>query len=1133
MNIRARGPRGWALAAVVALSVASSPVLLGQSAHAAGSDVSINELMYNPASDNDGDEFLELADNGAAAVDLSGWCLGNGITLCFPQGTSIAAHGYLVVGEDATRFQTTYGFAPAGVYSGKLSNGGETVTLSDSGGIVVDSVTYSDHDPWPTTPDGTGASLELVDPAQDHNDPLNWTGSTAASGNTIGAHNSVTRTGLVPRISGVAASPQAPAANQAVTVTATVTGQSGAVTLFYRADFGVEQSTTMTSTGADGYTANIPGVAAGHLIRYRVQAANASGTGKFPRADDTLTYQGVVAADGVTSAIPEFQWFIADADYTAITSNPTADIERPAVLAYGGVVIDNVTASLHGAVTRTAPKPNWQFKTPQGHDFDMPGVLASPVDNFLMQAHWSDHSYGRSLISWDAYRKAGVVDTQSIPIRTQRNGAFMGLYKYEDQYDGTWRDRNGLSDDQMFKAEHSAFDEKVALASRYTKKNPEDGDFSGLRTFLTGVESSGTAQRNYLLANANIPEIVNYAAVDAIIRAVDQSEHNFYFAQDPVTGRWSILPWDLDHTWGNDCCSVNSTFVTPDEPGDPSNALLHAILSQPDWRQMYFRRLQTLVGQILAPGAPENVYDAALGPAQATAALDFNAWPTQPFMAYSKQRTALFTAIQARRNAFAGDSRMPGAQSANPNVVVNEIQHSPTAGNDAEFIEVYNPSATEAVDMSGWTFSNAVDLVVPPGTVINPHGYVVFNSNDAVFRTTYGGTIFDGGTYSGHLSTAETLTLTRSDGSVDDSVAYGGAGWPQSTAGQSLELLDPASDNNVGTSWALSQSPAGTPGGPNQQSAPTSPGAPTIGTATAGDSAATVTWTAPGSNGGSPVTGYKVRVVDVGTGQQVGALLDASASATSFTVNGLTNGTSYQLQVAAVNAIGTGPMSALSNAVTPQGAVQGSVGFVGAAHSGDGAKKVKTATLPAGAHVGDTLMMFLTEGTSDGWTSPTGITGWTQVSSATGSSKTSSVWVKQATAGDLGKTVTITNPAFKKALIGLAVYSGVDGTNPVRSARSATDSSSASHTSPTVTAVAGDWVLTYYVDFSSSTTAWSAPGGTTTRDSSTQTGSGRYASLLVDSGGAVPAGSYGGRTAGTNAASSRAFAWTVDLKPAT
>ena len=95
----------------------------------------------------------------------------------------------------------------------------------------------------------------------------------------------------------------------------------------------------------------------------------------------------------------------------------------------------------------------------------------------------------------------------------------------------------------------------------------------------------------------------------------------------------------------------------------------------------------------------------------------------------------------------------------------------------------------------------------------------------------------------------------------------------------------------------------------------TVPAAPTIGTATRGNASATVRWTA-GTNGGSPITGFSVRVVNA-AGTQVGALRPAGAAATSLVVTGLTNGTAYRFQVAAVNAVGTGALSALSNSVTP------------------------------------------------------------------------------------------------------------------------------------------------------------------------------------------------------------------------
>ena len=93
------------------------------------------------------------------------------------------------------------------------------------------------------------------------------------------------------------------------------------------------------------------------------------------------------------------------------------------------------------------------------------------------------------------------------------------------------------------------------------------------------------------------------------------------------------------------------------------------------------------------------------------------------------------------------------------------------------------------------------------------------------------------------------------------------------------------------------------------------PAAPVIGTATAGNGAATVTWTAPAPNGSPAITGYEV-VVNVG-GVPVRTITGVSAAATSVVVTGLTNGTAYTLQVRAVNAFGAGPLSAPSNVVTP------------------------------------------------------------------------------------------------------------------------------------------------------------------------------------------------------------------------
>jgi hypothetical protein len=96
--------------------------------------------------------------------------------------------------------------------------------------------------------------------------------------------------------------------------------------------------------------------------------------------------------------------------------------------------------------------------------------------------------------------------------------------------------------------------------------------------------------------------------------------------------------------------------------------------------------------------------------------------------------------------------------------------------------------------------------------------------------------------------------------------------------------------------------------------APTAPSAPTGVSATPASAQAQVSWTAPAANG-SAITGYTITPY-IGTTAQTPTQV-SNGSATSATVNGLTNGTSYTFTVAATNGLGTGTASAATSAVTP------------------------------------------------------------------------------------------------------------------------------------------------------------------------------------------------------------------------
>ncbi len=173
--------------------------------------VVINEIMYNPASRGQNEEYVELYNITGDTVNLYDannvpWKFTDGIKFSFPPGTSIPGHGFmLVVNTTPAYFLTKYPSVPGGVqifgsFKGQLSNDGEKLQLNKTGDvdefdtqhyIRVDRVSYSDGshpencstiDPWPVEADGGGNSLTRLHPALYGNDPNNWQAAAPTPG---------------------------------------------------------------------------------------------------------------------------------------------------------------------------------------------------------------------------------------------------------------------------------------------------------------------------------------------------------------------------------------------------------------------------------------------------------------------------------------------------------------------------------------------------------------------------------------------------------------------------------------------------------------------------------------------------------------------------------------------------------------------------------------------------------------------------------------------------------------------------------------------------------------------------------------------------------------------------------------
>ena len=117
---------------------------------------------------------------------------------------------------------------------------------------------------------------------------------------------------------------------------------------------------------------------------------------------------------------------------------------------------------------------------------------------------------------------------------------------------------------------------------------------------------------------------------------------------------------------------------------------------------------------------------------------------------------------------------------------------------------------------------------------------------------------------------------------------------------------------------AINTNGSGTPSNVDSATTGTSvPGAPTGLTATAsGTTAINLSWSAPGSTGGSAITGYKIEVSPDGTSGWTDQVADTSSTTTTYAHTGLAPGDTRHYRVSAINTNGSGTASNVDSATT-------------------------------------------------------------------------------------------------------------------------------------------------------------------------------------------------------------------------
>ncbi len=677
--------------------------------------VAISEIHFHPENENPQEEFVEIVNISDQSIGIQNWCLPE-LSMCFGASDELAPGEVRVVRQDASPLP--------------LSNGDGVVRLIDDAGNIQDLARYEDNDSWPAYADGHGMSLHRRDGHLWGTEPGNWEAQTP----TPGFVDDIKMRGYLPIFSEVSVT-RSPTSSQPIQISAHVRDGSQLM-LHYRVNFENEVSAPLQQNASGGWTGSIPAQPDGSLVRYRLSADGQFSQGAWPRNGDGMVYHGTVVTSTAETLLPRLQWFVEDEYYDQIYNDRDlyGDNGYPTVIAFDGEVFDGSLIRIRGNQSRLNQKRKWKIVLPPGYETTLGGRLAAPVNEFALNSAVTDKSFVREILTSELQQMGGGIGQQVFPLRLERNNQFYGLYLYQEQPDGRWRQRWGFSDDAVaFKSDRQATLNigqlelpNSELKQRYQRRTQRWLDHTDeVRDLIRQVNNENEDELSaFVYRHLDVPQIIEAIATMRVAQHLEWEHKNHLLVFDPADEKWRLIPIDFDLNFGRQYVSgCNSLCEEVSASGYmeymEGNRLGRLFLRIPELREMLDRRTRTLADAFLAEGFIEERVTSWEQLLRGDAAKDRKIWFTygEQQSMQRGQELLLKNYVVPKREVFFGANsrRLPAAQNPDIRFSISEQGEVTVTNNDSV-----------AIDISGVPLSR-LKAQVPAGTVLLPGQSGVFS----------------------------------------------------------------------------------------------------------------------------------------------------------------------------------------------------------------------------------------------------------------------------------------------------------------------------------------------------------------------------------------------------------------------
>lgn len=357
------------------------------------------------------------------------------------------------------------------------------------------------------------------------------------------------------------------------------------------------------------------------MVIYKIYAGDKASSGNLS-SEKSNTEQTTATKDAASEKAADYESIfkkdsvidikinIAEEDWKAIIDEPLKEEYKSADITVNGTTVNNVGFRTKGNLTlrsvASSTSDRYSFRIKMNEYVQGQKLLG--LDEFVINNMYSDPSYLREYLSYEALREIGANVPEAVFANIYINDKLFGFYLCVEAIDDSYLERSfGNNDGSLYKQEQGST-LQYSANSNYDKselKNGDDETKADLKNFIKVLNEMPQGQKGDIEKVLDVDSALKYIAANTVLGNYDSyngsTSHNYYlYGQE---GKFTVLPWDFNMSIaGFSMGGGDQTTIPIDEPVFGANIknlpLINNLLAVEEYKTKYHGYVEELVAYL-------------------------------------------------------------------------------------------------------------------------------------------------------------------------------------------------------------------------------------------------------------------------------------------------------------------------------------------------------------------------------------------------------------------------------------------------------------------------------------------------------------------------------------------------------